>query len=50
MRLFDMINDLPAIHEIVSGTAKKQVKRIKLAPNPGHQILKGAKEVRSDTC
>ncbi|KAM7522903.1 hypothetical protein LguiA_012805 [Lonicera macranthoides] len=34
MRLFDMINDLPAIHEIVSGTAKKQVKRIKLAPNP----------------
>ncbi|KAM7513564.1 hypothetical protein LguiA_003147 [Lonicera macranthoides] len=48
MRLFDMINDLPAIHEIVSGTAKKQVKGIKLAPNPGHQILNGATKRSSE--
>ena len=25
-RLFDMINDLPTIFEVVTGTAKKQVK------------------------
>lgn len=45
-RLFNMINDLPTIFEVVSGTAKKQSKEKSSMSNHGSTKSKSNSKVR----
>ncbi|GAB2269155.1 PHD finger protein ALFIN-LIKE 5 [Dionaea muscipula] len=48
-RLFSIINDLPTIFEVVTGTAKKQVKEKSLVPNHGSNKSKSNSKGRSES-
>ncbi|GAB4842602.1 PHD finger protein ALFIN-LIKE 5 [Ancistrocladus abbreviatus] len=48
-RLFSMINDLPSIFEVVTGTAKKQVKEKSSVSDHGSNKLKSNSKGRSDS-
>lgn len=47
-QLFNMINDLPTIFEVVTGTVKKQVKEKSLVTNNGSNKSKSNSKVRSE--